>query len=195
MPLRSDGGTDGSNVGFTWVPADLDPVNGTRMSSRKAYWDPASERPNLSILVNTYVATVALDGPHAVGVNAIGRGTNATLQIGAEKEVILAAGAAHTPQILQLSGIGPKDLLESLDIDVVVDLPGVGSNFQDHLAMSSSWRCKRLRRRLLLVGTWVANGQSSHQRHGAQSQRASRCRLPRSRMGSVLGKQDGSHDA
>jgi choline dehydrogenase-like flavoprotein len=143
IPLRTDGGTDGSNVGFSWVLADLDPVNGTRMSSRKAYWDPASDRPNLSILVNTYVATVALHGPQAIGVNAIGRRSNETLLIGADKEVILAAGAAHTPQILQLSGIGPKDLLESLEIDVAVDLPGVGSNFQDHLAMTSNWMCKR----------------------------------------------------
>jgi choline dehydrogenase len=143
MPLRTDGGTDGSNVGFTWVPADLDPVNGTRMSSRKAYWDPASQRPNLSILVNSYVAKVAFNGTRAVGVNAIPRGSNKTLSIGAKREVILAAGAAHTPQILQLSGIGPKDLLEGLGIDVVVDLPGVGSNFQDHLSMSSNWRCEQ----------------------------------------------------
>jgi choline dehydrogenase-like flavoprotein len=121
------------------------------MSSRKAYWDPASDRPNLSILVNTYVATVALQGPHVIGVNAITRRTNETLLIGSNKEVILAAGAAHTPQILQLSGIGPKDLLENLGIDVSVDLPGVGSNFQDHLGVSSNWRCKGVFRALVLT--------------------------------------------
>lgn len=59
-------------------------------------------------------------------------GDNVTFTATARLEVILSAGAVHTPQILQLSGIGPRDLLESAGIDVLVDLPGVGYNFQDH---------------------------------------------------------------
>ena len=146
MALRTDGGTDGSNVGFHWNPSDIDPVNGTRSSSRRAYWDPAADRPNLSIIVNTFVSTVNFDDTTATGINIINREGEESLTIQASREVILATGAAHTPQVLQLSGIGPRDLLESLDIEVVVDLPGVGANFQDHLGVSTAWRCEWYKR-------------------------------------------------
>jgi choline dehydrogenase len=59
-------------------------------------------------------------------------------------EVILAAGAIHTAQLLQLSGIGPSALLESLGVEVVVDLPGVGQNFQDHWGVTCYYPCKLL---------------------------------------------------
>lgn len=119
-------------------------MNGTRSSSRRAYYDPASDRPNLSIIVNTFVATVNFDDTTATGINIISRDTGDAVSINATKEVVLATGAAHTPQILQLSGVGPRDLLESFDIDVVADLPGVGANFQDHLSISTAWRCECL---------------------------------------------------
>ena len=60
----------------------------------------------------------------------------------ATKEVILAAGALHTPQILQLSGIGDNALLQSVGIETVVDLPGVGRNFQDHPTLYPVWDCE-----------------------------------------------------
>jgi choline dehydrogenase-like flavoprotein len=59
----------------------------------------------------------------------------------ASKNIIMASGAINTPRLLQLSGVGPKDLLDSLDIDTVVDAPGVGANFQDHPAMYLSFTC------------------------------------------------------
>lgn len=59
----------------------------------------------------------------------------------AKQEVVLAAGSGHTPQLLQLSGIGPKSLLQSLGIKTVVDLPGVGSNFQDHAVLYVGANC------------------------------------------------------
>lgn len=142
IKLRSDGGTDGSNVGFHWNPSDIDPVNGTRSSSRRAYYDPASDRPNLSIIVNTFAARVNFNDTTATGIDIISRDSSGSVSVKASGEVVLAAGAAHTPQILQLSGVGPRDLLESFDIDVVADLPGVGANFQDHLSISTSWRCE-----------------------------------------------------
>lgn len=58
------------------------------------------------------------------------------------REIILAAGAAHSPQILQLSGIGPRKLLSSLGIETIVDLPGVGSNFQDQPTLCMQYSCK-----------------------------------------------------
>jgi len=60
----------------------------------------------------------------------------------ARREIILAAGALHSPQILQLSGIGPKQLLSSLGIETVVDLPGVGRNFQDQPTLYMQYICK-----------------------------------------------------
>jgi choline dehydrogenase len=66
---------------------------------------------------------------------------NTVSSVRAHHEYILAAGAVHTPQILQLSGIGPKSLLSSLGITTVADLP-VGYNFQDQPAMFTSWNCE-----------------------------------------------------
>ncbi len=68
---------------------------------------------------------------------------NTTAIVTANLEVILSSGAIHTPQILQRSGIGPRDLLEKAGVDVILDLPGVGQNFQDHcgVVVSSSRMC------------------------------------------------------
>lgn len=60
----------------------------------------------------------------------------------ARREIILVAGALHSPQVLQLSGIGPKKLLSSLGIETVVDLPGVGRNFQDQPTLYMQYSCK-----------------------------------------------------
>lgn len=64
-------------------------------------------------------------------------------RVSAKKEVVMAAGTGHTPQILQLSGIGPKPLLQKLGINVVVDLPGVGKNFQDHPVLYIGASCMK----------------------------------------------------
>jgi choline dehydrogenase-like flavoprotein len=119
----------------------------TRSSARKAYYDPVQHRPNLQLLVNSYVAKVQIRKSTAKGVDVFSRDdASAKTSISAKKEVILAAGGIHTPQILQLSGIGPRDLLERLDIPVVEDLPGVGANFMDHPTIrGTSFRCKRPR--------------------------------------------------
>lgn len=66
---------------------------------------------------------------------------NTTMILKAKKEVILTAGSLHSPQVLQRSGIGPSGLLEAAGIEVLVDLPGVGSNLQDHPAGGVSFKC------------------------------------------------------
>ncbi len=132
IQLREDGGTDGEIIGVMWKPSSVDAKNVTRCSARKAYYDPSASRANLDILVTNFVARVITVGSRAVGVDIVTRRTSAKTTVSANKEVILAAGAIHTPQILQLSGVGPASVLESLNITVVQDLPGVGANFQDH---------------------------------------------------------------
>jgi choline dehydrogenase len=78
----------------------------------------------------------------AVAVEYVDRNTNDTFQVGARKEVILAAGAVHTPQLLMLSGIGDKDELDAHGIECVADVPGVGHNFQDHPTLFFINECK-----------------------------------------------------
>ncbi len=145
VPYNDNGGagSNGNILGITWKPISVDGVNITRCSARKAYYDPAAGRPNLDILVNHYVSKVHTLNKTATGVEIISRANAATKKsVNANKEVILAAGALHTPQILQLSGIGPAELLQSLNIPVVQDLPGVGANFQDHPTVRFTITCK-----------------------------------------------------
>ncbi|KAM5349281.1 hypothetical protein ACJ41O_005788 [Fusarium nematophilum] len=129
-PVLTDG-ADGQNVGLAWLPQNADGKKATRSSSETAYYRPASKRPNLHLLVRHYGAAVKFHGKTAKGVEIASREGGKSRLI-RSKNVILAAGAVNTPRILQLSGVGPEKLLKSLDVDVVVDAPGVGANFQDH---------------------------------------------------------------
>jgi len=104
---------------------------GFRCSTAVAYLRPAKRRPNLSILTNTHACKVIFDGKKAIGVEVIQNNVRKIIQ--ANKEVLLSAGAILSPQLLQLSGIGPAKLLEEFHIPVIKDLPGVGENLQDHL--------------------------------------------------------------
>ena len=104
---------------------------GLRCSAAVAYLKPAKERSNLTILTNSQVSKVIFENKKAVGVEFIQQGSKKTIR--STKEVILSAGAIQSPQILQLSGVGPAKLLQEFNIPVVHDLPGVGENLQDHL--------------------------------------------------------------
>ncbi|MBX9590522.1 MAG: GMC family oxidoreductase N-terminal domain-containing protein [Hyphomonadaceae bacterium] len=101
-----------------------------RASSAAAFLRPALGRPNLTILTRAQATRVLLERTRARGVEWADGGERR--QARAEREVLLAAGALQSPQLLQLSGIGPADLLRQLGIGVAVDLPGVGENLQDH---------------------------------------------------------------
>lgn len=107
---------------------------GSRWSSADAFLYPARKRPNLKILKSTLVEKIILEGGRATGVQYnLGDSTRYVL---ASKEVILSAGSINSPQLLQLSGIGPGDLLKRCGVDVKHDLPQVGYGLQDHLAVS-----------------------------------------------------------
>jgi choline dehydrogenase len=99
---------------------------GRRLSAARAYLHPVMNRPNLEVRTRTFVERIVFDGTRAVGVQVKGETIRAD-------EVILSGGAINSPQLLQLSGVGSASDLESLGVDVVHDLPGVGENMQDHL--------------------------------------------------------------
>ncbi|KAK0639798.1 glucose oxidase [Cercophora newfieldiana] len=124
-----DGGS--GKTGMVYYMTSTNPYNGARSYSRTGHWDNLN-RDNYDLLTGTRVNNIIFKGNTAVGVRITPRNTTLSSIITAQKEVILAAGSIYTPQILQLSGIGPVLLLKRAKIPVKVDLPGVGANFQDH---------------------------------------------------------------
>ncbi|MEU2170977.1 GMC family oxidoreductase [Micromonospora chersina] len=104
--------------------------NGERCSAATAYLHPALARPNLTVETGVLVERVLFEGGRAAGVVARRGGERVTIR--AAREVILAAGAYNSPQLLMLSGVGPADHLRATGIPVVADLPMVGQNLQDH---------------------------------------------------------------
>lgn len=114
---------------------------GWRCSTANAYLDPARSRPNLQIETGAFAAEVMTAGKRAIGVRYRQGGVMKNAHCKAE--VLLAAGSLQSPQLLQLSGIGPRALLEQYGIAVVVDAPGVGANLQDHLQIRLGFECTR----------------------------------------------------
>ncbi|PTY36178.1 hypothetical protein BGP77_02375 [Saccharospirillum sp. MSK14-1] len=113
--------------------------NGRRCSVASAYLHPITKRPNLTILTRTRATQLLLGDSRVTGVR-IQRGRSAPQDLLCRREVILSAGAFQSPQLLMLSGIGPKDELERHGIDVKLEHSEVGANLQDHLDFLSSWR-------------------------------------------------------
>ena len=116
--------------------------NGRRSSTARGYLDQAKKRPNLTIVTHALTDRVLFDGKRAIGVTYLVGDSEERVEARARKEVIVSSGAIASPQLLQRSGVGPRALLESLDIPVVHDLPGVGENLQDHYVMSIRYRLK-----------------------------------------------------
>ncbi len=104
---------------------------GARSSTADSYLRPALKRPSLRVITGAHVRRVTFDGTHATGVYVDCGST--TQHFAASTEIILAAGAIGTPQLLMLSGIGPREHLVEHGIDTLVDAPEVGANLQDHL--------------------------------------------------------------
>ena len=107
--------------------------NGKRCSTAVAYLNPARSRSNLRIETEAQATRILMEGRRAVGVEFRQHGMLRTLR--AKREVVLSAGALQSPQLLQLSGIGPAGLLRQFGIPVVHELAGVGENLQDHLQL------------------------------------------------------------
>lgn len=128
-------GEQREGVGFYQVTQQ----GGQRCSTAKAYLKPAFTRSNLTILTNALVHKVLIENGIATGVKLSLKDRIVTLS--AHKEVIVSGGAINSPQLLMLSGIGPKQHLEEQGINTLVDLPGVGQNLQDHLDAIVQHRC------------------------------------------------------
>ena len=109
--------------------------NGRRVSTARAFLRPAMSRDNLSVRTKAHATSILLEGKRAVGVRYLkgGRG-GAAHEVRARREVILSGGVVNSPQLLQLSGIGPAPLLKSLGVPVLHALPAVGENLRDHFA-------------------------------------------------------------
>jgi choline dehydrogenase-like flavoprotein len=105
--------------------------NGERHSAAKAYLTPHLDRPNLQVITQAHTSKILIENQRAVGVEFFRDGQRQQLR--ATREVLLSAGALQSPQILMLSGIGPKAHLESQGIMPLLDLPGVGRNLHDHM--------------------------------------------------------------
>ncbi|MBK7474345.1 MAG: choline dehydrogenase [Betaproteobacteria bacterium] len=114
---------------------------GWRCSTATAYLKPARKRPNLRVETNAHATGLLLEGKRAVGVRYSQHGV--LREVRAAREVIVAAGALHSPQLLQLSGIGPAAHLQEKGIPVAHDLPGVGANLQDHLQARMIFQCRQ----------------------------------------------------
>jgi choline dehydrogenase len=137
---KTDDFNNGDNAGVGYF--DVNQRSGWRWSASKAFLRPVQSRPNLTVWTEAHVERlnfkVGLDGAvRCYGVTIQHKGV--AIQVEALQEVILSAGAVNSPQILQLSGIGPAKLLKSHGIKVVVDTP-VGENLQDHLQIRAVYK-------------------------------------------------------
>jgi choline dehydrogenase len=120
-------------------PLQLTVKGRRRCSTAVGYLNPVKSRKNLTIETRALTSRVILTGKRATGIEYTQNGKTRTAN--AKKEVLLCGGAINSPQILQLSGIGPGALLQSLGIEVKHDLPGVGENLQDHCGTRVINRC------------------------------------------------------
>jgi choline dehydrogenase len=110
-------------------------INGRRMSTARAFLNPAKSRPNLTVRTHAHATAILLDGKRAVGVTYRQGGQGGKpVTLRANREVILSGGTVNSPQLLQISGIGPAALLQSLGVPVQHALAGVGENLRDHFA-------------------------------------------------------------
>jgi choline dehydrogenase len=130
IPFNPDyNATDQEGVNYTQRTIE----RGRRVTAATAFLHPAMKRPNLTVLTHAHATGLVLEGKRAVGVRyAKGGPGGQPREVRARREVILSGGVYNSPQLLQLSGIGPEDVLQRLGIPVAHELAGVGRNLRDH---------------------------------------------------------------
>lgn len=138
LTISPKGFSSGELVGHgAWVPSTIEPEKAQRSTSESSFLRQAIKDTEIIVYSHSLATKILFNGTQAVGVSVNTQGVEYTLS--ATKEVILTAGTFHSPQLLQISGIGSRGHLESLSIPVVADIPGVGQNLQDPILMSVSY--------------------------------------------------------
>ena len=137
LPRNDDfNGAHQEGVGYYQVTQK----NGRRWSSARAYLDAVKDRPNLTVVTGAHAERVRFDRNRAVAIEF--RQGRTELSVASSGEIILSSGAFQSPQLLQLSGVGPAAHLRDHGIDVIADIPGVGENLQDHLDWTAIHKAK-----------------------------------------------------
>ncbi len=147
---RTDDFNRGDNFGVGYF--EVNQRRGIRWNTSKAFLRRAADRPNLTIVTGAQVGALTFEGRRCTGVNYVGGGQ--AHSAAARHEVILAAGAVNTPQLLELSGIGQGERLQALGIQVRHALPGVGENLQDHLQLRSVVKVNGVRTLNTRAASW-----------------------------------------
>ncbi|KAJ0335135.1 hypothetical protein COL922a_009667 [Colletotrichum nupharicola] len=130
LTISPKGFSSGELVGHgAWVPSTIEPEKAHRSTSESTFLRQAIKDTGISVYTHTQATKILFNGTQATGVSVNSQGVDYTLS--ARKEVILSAGTFHSPQLLQVSGIGSREHLEALSIPVIADIPGVGQNLQD----------------------------------------------------------------
>ena len=122
---------------------DRNVYRGRRQSAARAYLHPVLRRPNLDVVTHAHVTRLVMEGSRVVGVEYVRRrgSRSGGCRVAQAGEVVLCGGAINSPQLLQLSGIGPAEVLADAGVEPVVDVPGVGENLQDHLEVYLQYAC------------------------------------------------------
>lgn len=142
----------GSNEGVGYF--EVNQKKGVRWNTAKAFLRPVFSRPNLQVWTGAQTTRVVVENGRATGIELRPVQGGETMRVVARREVVLAAGAIGTPQILQLSGIGAGASLQALGIPVVHELPGVGENLQDHLQIRAVFSVQGTRTLNTLANSW-----------------------------------------
>ncbi len=144
----------GDNEGCGYF--DVNQKRGIRWNTAKAFLKPALRRGNLTVMTGCQVRRLMIEngpqGPVCSGVEFVGGGNQ--WQAHSTQETILSAGAIGSPQILQVSGIGPAALLQQHGVQVMADLPGVGENLQDHLQIRVAFKVRGAQTLNTMAGSW-----------------------------------------
>ena len=140
----------GDNEGSSYF--EVNQKSGFRFNSVRAFLKPVRHRKNLRVLTGAHAERIILTGRRVTGLDLTQAGVPAHVDVAGE--LILSAGAIGTPQLLQLSGVGPAALLRQHGIEVLLDVPGVGENLQDHLQIRTIFRISGTRTLNELQATW-----------------------------------------
>ncbi len=141
----------GDNEGSSYF--EVNQRSGFRWNASKAFLRPIKHRRNLTVLTGARTTRLCLEAKRVTGVEFIREGQIHVAR--AQREVVMAAGAIGTPQILQASGVGPASVLGPLGIALLHDLPGVGQNLQDHLQLRMIYRVEGTRTLNTLANSWL----------------------------------------